>query len=581
VIRRRTRPPSPPARRCRAPLFPLAEPCYGGGPPPCFVVGVGGPGREVVKRVRSFPRLTPIALLSEADDEEAWRAATRAALRPAVGENPPTDIGRAAVVLVGAPADVAAGAAAVVERVRAGCSAERVVAVSLELPGGEPTGSAGPRLAARFKLSARYERTVLTALEVRDLAARLLAAGGAGELLRAATGRRAAGPLRLGAAAGWLPDGPVGRLLAAHLAAEVAKELCPPADRPAAEPFPLVPGIPFSPRLRAALEGEAVGMVARLKTVWRRRPIDGLDDDAHPGRERVERVVAEWVSEAAAAVRTTLVGAAREPSRFPAAVASVTRAVEQVRAERETAGEREALLADRRRRLAGPVRATDADRCAVPPGWRPWRAVRRWWMTRRTRREYRRFLAARIDELIARYEGSALAALQRELEAIAGRLAAVAARAARAGEGFARRLRPPYPNLVPLQNADTLEALLAELAVPLARSVSRPAAHEAWHRAVPRLLSGGGEDPWEAVCRQAAEVAARNPDAGRPFAELCRGLLPFHRPGVLAKVLAELAAPRRGGPDRAEARLILSATVPIVVRIRWQPEADDPRADPG
>jgi hypothetical protein len=545
-------------------------------PVPCVMVGVGVAGRAVIALARALVATERPLLLADTDGAAAWHAALQRATRPADGTSLARS-GEVAVVLVGAPCDVAVGAPAI-DRVRDDCSADRVSAVSLELPGPDraPESSTVPLL-GRFRLSNRYEHAVLTTDEVLDLAARLLASGAATELVRVAVNHRSAGEFAIGAAAGWLPHGRIARLLAAYMVSELATELCPPAPaRAGPELLTLIPGIPLNPRLQALLAHEATGRIRQLATTWRDQPIAGLEADDHSGRKPLERAVASWVSEVASTVRGILTRTMCDPTRFRTATLGVARAIEQIDAERGRAAEQESQLADERRADAGVVSTVDAERCAAPRGLRPWRLARRWRLTRQTRRTLRRFLSVRTDELIARYQGLALSLLRKELEAVAARLAVVADRASRAREAFTKVLRPPYPNLVAQQDPKTLEVLLRELAEPLARGAGRPAIEEAWCRAVPVLLSGTGEGPWQAILCEAAAVAARSPAATRSVGEQCRGLFPLYRPEVLVELLTNLATPRRGdGVGSPDATRVLSVerselTSPVVIELRWQ-----------
>jgi hypothetical protein len=549
---------------------------------PCLAVALGGTGDTVLAEATAPAEVHPFLPLACWRTAASWRNGVEAVLRHR-GTGCRTEGGnKIEILVVSGPDDIAAAWPDLREHlrgVRAEVAAEVVVLevgrAARAMQGGELEGCLG-----RFRLGRVYANGRLTEAEEIGLVARLLGLDLGRHLFGFARDRRPRGPVTVGAALGWLPDVPLGLALARCLEEMVAAELMRSdvyAPRRLAPLFRPATLATLAATLRSGLEQEAAVLTSRLDTTDRQAPVREFLTDSHAGEADTLRMVAAWCGQVLSAIIGQQCKASCEIAGFATARAMVEQAVRQLAEAARALRIRERLLAARRERVAREAAARDERRLRARACfflWRPFVSRR---AARQTRRLLQEFGRARVAELLARYEATALEQLRAELEALSRRLEHLLAQAPGRGEDLDALLRPDHPSLLALQDVAALRGWLGVLAESL---LPRRGAGLVWERALSGIYRGWGDAAWQAVRTAAEVVAADVCRADEPLARSCRSLLPRFRPATLRHHLARAARPIDAGePGVAPAEQIVllqeeqSADGAAIGALcfRWQP----------
>jgi hypothetical protein len=545
MIRFPVTPGKPP--KWRKAVFPLVESAPPAGALPVLIVVVGDVGRRILDQLQGSPPTPPTVVLSAGQPLAAWRQAVKSALRTAQRDGP-SHGGRLGLVLVGEPEAIMAQWHELADRLQALCPVAECEVVSLEVVADPPWNSESfpaQHFLARFQFSLRYNHASLSPAEGTRLVACLLRQGLGPTLVRWALAHPSPAPVVMGAAAGWLPRVSVARALAAYLIAQLARSWRKGIPTHSTGPGRIIPNTSVRPWLQAQLRREAEEWQDRLTLDWRTSPVTGLEEDLHPGRAEALKGVDAWLSASCHKARQVLEQLLWEPSQLGIVQAGILRAFEEVQGRRRQAERRKQDLTQRRVWLARRVRDEDERRLrARQQGFIVWRWLRAWYFTRRTRKQLREYVNVRCEELLANYEELGLAKLQSELEDVRACLDQLPRTAGRGEVLLGKLLAAPGPNAVPLQEQQTLEAVLGALLETGNRARGRLLFLDFWKEVIRQVLRGSSpEGQWKEVRQVALTTAARIPDSAAALASRCRGLLPRLSPASMSTVLTRLARP--------------------------------------
>lgn len=542
-----------PRRRHGEAVFPLSESLLPVLRRPCLAVGVGPWGEAILAEARSAATRLPLIPLPPGSDTGSWRGAIDMVLHHAGAGCLVRGADRLEVLVVGRPGDIAGAWHDLETRFEALRKEHRLAAVILEVgPDADVAQQELPGYClGRFRLARDYTNGRLSDAEWVSLAARLLRRDLASHLVRFSEGLRAQTLVVVGAALGWLPEVPIGRVLGLFLEGQLARALLQPGALRSRRVTTL-----FNPstlavlqnRLRPELDRQTASLVARLRTAYRNAPVAELTSEPHAEETEVVDAAADWCAEVSRSMMQALRKASSDIAAFPATRAMVRQVVRALAEARSTLQKKQSVLAARRRRAAELTRAQDARRLERRGRRFSLRPILTWWATRRLRPLLLAFGRARTEELLARRQGLAVERLKAEFEALDARLTRLLDEARGQQEVLEQVLRPDHPSLLALQDGPTLEAMVRALAESFLEAFGRPGEQEAWARALPGIFGArSGEKPWAHVREATASMAAALSRAAEPLASPCRGLLPRYRPATLRAFLARAARPSDPG----------------------------------